>query len=78
MKNTLIKDAIVAAGGRSHVARELGLSHEGIRRWSVYGLPPSEWTPKATYLSQIETLQLKRHGKVLVTAEQIKAAQVWD
>jgi len=78
MKNTLIQNAVEAAGGRSNVAKQLGITREAIRKWSFRGLPKNQWAPNANYLSQIETLQIKRHGKVLVSAEQIKAAQIWE
>ena len=78
MKNTLIESAVEAAGGRSNVAKKLGITREAIRKWAFRGLPKREWAPNANYLSHIESLQIKRHGKVLVSAEQIKAAQQWD
>ena len=78
MKNTLIQNAVEAAGGRSNVAKQLGITREAIRKWSFRGLPKNQWAPNANYLSQIETLQVQKHGKVLVSAEQIKAAQIWE
>jgi len=67
-----------AAGGASKVAKSLKLTHEAVRKWVVNRLPRTEWTGETNYLNQIESLQKKRHGKVLVSAEQIKAAQVWE
>jgi len=78
MKNILLTQAMEAAGGTGRVAKSLKLTHEAVRKWVVNKLPRTEWTGETDYLSQIENLQIKRHGKVLVSAEQIKAAQVWE
>ena len=75
--NTKIKEAVNAAGGSKQVALALGISYQAITKWGR-SIPRTEWTGETDYLSQIESLQKKRHGKVLVSAEQIKAAQVWD
>jgi len=78
MKNILLTQAMEAAGGTGRVAKSLKLTHEAVRKWVVNKLPRTEWTGETDYLSQIENLQIKLHGKVLFSAEQIKAAQVWE
>lgn len=78
MKNILLTQAMEAAGGTGRVAKSLKLTHEAVRKWGVNRLPRTEWTGETNYLSQIENLQIKRHGKVLVSAEQVKSAQVWE
>ena len=78
MKNILLIQAMEAAGGTGRVAKSLKLTHEAVRKWVVNRLPRTEWTGETNYLNHIETLQKKRHGKVLVSAEQVKSAQVWE
>lgn len=42
MSNPIIREAIQLAGGVSAVARELGMTAEGVRQWGLRGLPP-DW-----------------------------------
>ena len=75
--NTLIMDAVEAAGGTTIVAKALNRTPEAVRKWRD-GLPRTEWTGETSYLTQIEALQTDLLGKVLFTAADIKAAQTWD
>ena len=75
--NTLIMDAVEAAGGTIIVAKALNRTPEAVRKWRD-GLPRTEWTGETNYLLQIETLQTDLLGKVKYTADEIKAAQIWN
>jgi len=76
--NLLITEAVQAAGGTKRVAKALHLTDEAVRRWGSRGLPRTEWTGETNYLARIEALQRVLKTETLLTAEQIKAAQIWD
>ena len=76
--NLLIMEAVQAAGGTKRVASARRITDEAGRRWSSRGLPRTEWTGETSYLVSIEALQKAAKPEKLITAEQIKAAQVWD
>ena len=42
---SVIAQAIVAAGGQHAVARAAGLSQPSVHRWTMHGLPATEWLP---------------------------------
>ena len=73
--NPLVEPAISAAGGASAVALALNLKSQTIYKWLSAGMPRTEWTGETAYLQHLEQLQLKRSGRVVHSANDIKQAQ---
>jgi hypothetical protein len=59
--------------GLSRLARELGLTHQAIRKWELAGrMPRTEWTAETHYSERIEQLTADRPGGA-ITKEMLLA-----
>ncbi|TNF09445.1 MAG: hypothetical protein EP323_00310 [Gammaproteobacteria bacterium] len=57
MNTAILKQAIKEAGGIKVVADANGKSYEAVRKWTVNGLPRTEWTGETQYAHVIASLQ---------------------
>lgn len=57
MNTDILKQAIYEAGGIKAVADANGKSYEAVRKWTIKGLPRTEWTGETQYAQVIASLQ---------------------
>lgn len=56
MSNSIVRKAILKAGGPRAVAIQCGKSTQAVMKWMDRGLPRTEWTGETDYSSVIERL----------------------
>ncbi len=64
--NKNIKEAIKAAGGQGAVSRACGLTQPAVFKWTIVGMPYTEWKGDTNYSKIISDL-CKKNGHIKYT-----------